>query len=377
MKVKLWILHGWPETVSDGNLKLYWLKRKELSITNDCIIWGTRVVIPPPMREYMLRALHETHDGIVISKSIARSYFWWPGLDHEIEALVANCDSCQVNRNMPTSTAHSWVTPSNPWQRIHIDFAGPVDRRMYLIVVDPYSKWPEVKIVRTTSSACVIKALRNIFAEQGLPEVLVSDNGTAFTSEEFKSFMKCNGIRHVLTPPYSPSTNGQAERFVQTVKNKLRSLAGTDIDIKLPRLLFGLRVSPSTVTGKSPAEMLNKRRFRTRFDIIHPFSTKPVAERQIESNIDVPVRVFKLKDKVWLRNYSRGEKWVKGEIFRIKGPVRFLVKMENGPIVTRHVNQLRRRDSDEAPGPSNEMRDLLGIPSHAVVTCDGGMLQSN
>lgn len=246
-----------------------------------------------------------------------------------------------------------------------------------MIVVDPYSKWPEVKIVRTTSSACVIKALRNIFAEQGLPEVLVSDNGTAFTSEEFKSFMKCNGIRHVLTPPYSPSTNGQAERFVQTVKNKLRSLAGTDIDIKLPRLLFGLRVSPSTVTGKSPAEMLNKRRFRTRFDIIHPFSTKPVAERQIESNIDVPVRVFKLKDKVWLRNYSRGEKWVKGEIFRIKGPIRFLVKMENGPIVTRHVNQLRRRDSDEAPGPSNEMRDLLGIPSHAVVTCDGGMLQSN
>lgn len=102
----------------------------------------------------MLQALHETHDGIVISKSIARSYFWWPGLDHEIEALVSSCDSCQVNRNMPTTTAHSWVTPSNPWQRIHIDFAGPVDRRIYLIVVGPHSKWPEVKIVRTTSSAC-------------------------------------------------------------------------------------------------------------------------------------------------------------------------------------------------------------------------------
>lgn len=374
-KVKFWILHGWPNNVQDANLKQYWMKRKELSISNDCIIWGTRVVIPPPMREHMMQALHETHDGIVISKCIARSYFWWPGLDHEIEALVENCDSCQVNRNMPASTAHSWITPSNPWQRLHIDFAGPVDRKIYLIVVDPYSKWPEVKIVRTTSSECAIKALREIFAEQGLPEVLVSDNGTAFTSEDFKTFMKCNGIRHILTPPYSPSSNGQAERFVQTVKNKLKSLAGTDMDIILPRLLFGLRSAPSSVTGKTPAEMLNKRRFRTRFDILHPLSTKPISERQIESNREVPVRTFRLKDKVWLRNYTRGEKWVKGEVFRIKGPVRFLVKMVDGPIVTRHINQLRRRDSAEVPGPCNETRNVLGIPSHAVVTCEGDMLQ--
>lgn len=375
-KVKYWILHGWPDRVDEANLKMYWLKRNELSISNDCIIWGSRVVIPPPMREYMLTALHETHDGIVISKSIARSYFWWPGLDHEIEALVASCDSCQVNRNMPASTSHSWITPSNPWERLHIDFAGPFQQKTYLIVIDPYSKWPEVKLVSSTSSECAIKALREIFATQGLPETVVSDNGTGFTSEQFKEFMKCNGIRHILTPPYSPASNGQAERTVQTVKNKLRSLSGTDIDVKLPRLLFGLRTAPSTVTGKSPAEMLNKRRFRTRFEIIHPFSVKPVAERQIESNREVPVRAFRVKDKVWLRNYARGEKWVKGEIFRVKGPVRFFVKMENGPIVTRHVNQLRRRDDGETSGPSGEMRDLLGIPHEAIVTCEGDRLRT-
>ncbi|KOB67361.1 polyprotein [Operophtera brumata] len=139
-------------------------------------------------------------------------------------------------------------------------------------------------------------------------------------------------------------------------------------------LRISVQETPSAVqyTAKDIAEQTG-----TRFDIIHPFSTKPVAERQIERNTEVPVRVFRLKDKVWLRNYARGEKWVKGEIFRIKGPVRFLVKMEDGPIVTRHVNQLRRRDSDEVPGPSNESRDILGIPSHATVTCEGDMLQRN
>lgn len=376
-KVKYWILHGWPERVDEANLKMYWLKRKELSISNECIIWGSRVVIPPPLREYMLKALHETHDGVVISKSIARSYFWWPGLDHEIEALVASCDNCQAHRSMPASTAHSWISPTNPWQRLHIDFAGPFQQKIYLIVIDPYSKWPEVKVVRSTSSECAIKALREIFAEQGLPEVLVSDNGTAFTSTQFKDFMKCNGIRHILTPPYSPASNGQAERTVQTVKNKLRSLPGSDSDVKLQRLLFGLRIVPSTVTGKSPAELLNRRRFRTRFDMMHPFSVKPTAQRQINSNKEVPVRIFRLQDKVWLRNYSGGEKWIKGEIFKVKGPVRFLVRIENGPIVSRHVNQLRKRDSRETQGLNTDMRDLLGIPQEAVVTYAGDRLEMN
>lgn len=373
-KIKYWILHGWPDRVEDERLKIYWVKRKELSMTNDCIIWGSRVVIPPSMRQHMLDGLHETHDGVVVSKAIARSYFWWPGLDHEIEHSVAKCERCQVHRNMPASTGHSWITPANPWQRLHIDFAGPVDNRMFLILIDAHSKWPEAKVVRTTSSECAIKALRDIFAEQGLPEVLVSDNGTAFSSTEFKKFTQDNGIRHILTPPYSPSSNGQAERTVQTIKNKLKMLSGRDLGVMLPRLLFGLRTSPSTVTGKTPAEMLNKRRFRTRFDIIHPFSAKPVAEQQIEKNKDVPTRLFSIRDRVWLRTYTKGKKWIKGTITKVQGPVRFLVEIENGPVVTRHINQLRRRDTDTDIDP-DEMRDMLGIPQGSIVTCDGDVIK--
>lgn len=376
-KVKFWILHGWPDTIENEVAKVYWLKRNELSLCNDCIIWGNRVIIPPPLREYMLESLHETHDGIVISKGIARSYFWWPGLDHEIEAMVNRCEICQATRNMPQSTSHSWVTPTNAWQRLHVDFAGPYHNKIFFIVVDAHSKWPEVKLVSTTSSKCAINALRDIFSGQGLPEVIVSDNGTAFTSLEFKIFLKNNGIRHILTPPYTPSCNGQAERTVQTVKNKLQKSNATDYTVVLPRLLFGLRTTPNTVTGKTPAEVLNKRRFRTRFDFVHPYSAKTKSEQIIEKNMEVNIRTFMIKDKVWLRNYSGREKWSKGTIVKIKGPVRFLVKMIDGPIVTRHINQLRKRevpDNQNVPS-SEEMHDILGIPPGASVTIEGSTLK--
>ncbi|KAJ8348961.1 hypothetical protein SKAU_G00275500 [Synaphobranchus kaupii] len=79
------------------------------------------------------------------------------------------------------------------------------------------------------SSSAVSSALRLLFATHGLPDVIVSDNGAAFTSAEFKEFAKRNGIRHVTTAPYHPSSNGQAERMVQTTKEALSKITGKDI----------------------------------------------------------------------------------------------------------------------------------------------------
>ena len=91
---------------------------------------------------------------------------------------------------------------------------------MYLIVVDAYSKWPEViRMSSSTSTSETIKVLLSLFARHGLPNKLVSDNGPQFTSDEFKEFMLNCGILHIKTAPYHPQTNGEAERFVQTFKN--------------------------------------------------------------------------------------------------------------------------------------------------------------
>lgn len=146
-------------------------------------------------------------------KSLARSYVWWPGLDADITSLVQRCDTCQVNRSTPSKAPlHPWEWPSRPWSRIHIDHAGPFHGKLFLIVIDAHSKWLDVHIVSSTSAECTINKLRSIFATHGLPEQLVSDNGSGFTSEEFKRFLQANGIRQVLVSPYHPSSNGLAER---------------------------------------------------------------------------------------------------------------------------------------------------------------------
>ena len=105
--------------------------------------------------------------------------------------------------------------------RVHIDFAGPVEGKMFLLIVDAYSKWLEVHATSTSSSAATIELLRKSFAVLGLPEVFVSDNATTFTGEEFAEFLKKNGIRHIRSPPYHHASNRLVERAVQTFKEGL------------------------------------------------------------------------------------------------------------------------------------------------------------
>ena len=109
-----------------------------------------------------------------------------------------------------------WEWPERPWSHLHIDYAGPLRGHMFLVVVDAYSKWMEVCPVKSATSAATISQLRAIFATHGIPELLVSDNGPAFTSSEFKEFMHLNGIRHTTSARYHPATHGLAERAVQT-----------------------------------------------------------------------------------------------------------------------------------------------------------------
>ena len=73
--------------------------------------------------------------------------------------------------------------------------------------------------VPSTSAQCTIKKLRTLFATHGIPEIIVSDNGTGFISSEFQAFIKRNGLRHVASAPYHPAPNGLAERAVQTAKS--------------------------------------------------------------------------------------------------------------------------------------------------------------
>ena len=118
-------------------------------------------------------------------------------------------------------TLHPWPWPGAPWQRIHLDFTGPFEGRMFFVAVDAHSEWPEVCLMDSTTASKTIQVLRSMFGRYGLPEVLVSDNGPQFVSDEFARFLKANGVKHMGYAPFHPTTNGLA------FKHSLKSSRGS------------------------------------------------------------------------------------------------------------------------------------------------------
>lgn len=294
-------------------------------------------------------------------------------MDSAIEDLVRQCYECQSQRNSPPkSTLHPWEYPKKAWSRLHIDYAGPFLGQMFLVVSDAYSKWLEVMPVgHVATSLNTIEHLRAIFCVHGLPETLVSDNGTVFTSGEFAVFTRMNGIRHIFSPPYHPATNGLAERTVQTFKRALKRMRG-HWRTNLCRFLFQYRITPHPVTGHSPAEMLMSRRLRCTLDKLHPDMNTKVEQsqrRQVENhNRHASISPkYTVGDKVFVRNFLSGPKWLDGEIIDVKGPVSYNVKMcDSGRIMHRHVEHLRERWCDP-PATMDTTPVVMGTPTIAPI----------
>ena len=163
------VCHGhWPESW-DENLAPFVRRRTELTCHDSCILWGQRVVIPRILRRRLLSELHEGHLGICRMKALARSYIWWPGMDKEIEKMAAHCEACKsIGALPPAAPRHPWQCPAVPWDRIHVDFSE-FNRQQVLVVVDAYTKWPEVKYLSSTTAQRTIEVLHNLFANHGFP----------------------------------------------------------------------------------------------------------------------------------------------------------------------------------------------------------------
>ena len=214
-RVSRYIQEGWPEASDGDELKPYWTRRLELSLHEGCILWGGRVVIPKQGQNFILSELHGGHPGVTRMKALARGIVWWPGLDGMVEDVVKGCSECQQAQPLPEKAPlQPWSWPTRPWSRLHIDFAGPLDGRMFLVIVDAHSKWLEVIPMKTATALTTVQRLRTLFSRFGIPESIVSDNGPQFAAAEFQEFCKGNGIRHILIAPYHPALNGLAERGV-------------------------------------------------------------------------------------------------------------------------------------------------------------------
>ena len=392
-KVLQFVQQGWPSE-SAPELNAFRAKQLELSLDQGCILWGSRVVIPSQGREAVLHELHEGHPGTTRMKSLARMYVWWPGIDSDIEKSVQLCPQCQqVQPKPPVAPLNPWKWPTRPWARLHIDFAGPFLGKTFLIVIDAHSKWIEAICTGSTSSNVVIEELRTMFAKFGLPETVVTDNGTGFTSHEFNSFLKRNGIKHITSAPYHPSSNGLAERAVQIVKQGLKKVSSGSMNTRLARVLLSYRITPQATTGVAPAELLLGRRPRTRLDLCKPHTAERVEGRQLQQKVghDKKARARDLcvGDAVLVRNFGAGQKWLLGEIFEKTGPVSYRVRLENGDRRRCHLDQLRLRqvsadgqgasefaDSSDSVGGDSDVPSFSSSPECEAVSTESTEPQS-
>ncbi|XP_060063528.1 uncharacterized protein K02A2.6-like [Ylistrum balloti] len=275
------VLHGWSQ--EDKAALPFYDRRNDITVQQGILLWGIRVIIPEELQPRVLEELHSGHPGIVKMKALARSHVWWPWIDKDLDQLAKNCNGCQGNRNTAKEApVHPWEFPMTPWQRIHVDFAGPFLNSMFLVVVDAHSKWPEVVQMGSTTASKTIEVLRCIFARNGIPQQLVSDNGPQFVSSEFQDFMRGNGIHHITSAPYHPRTNGLAERFVQTFKQGLKSALKDNgsIQRKLQCFLMSYRNTPQSTTGETPASLFMGRNLRTRLDLLRPNLKERVEKAQ-------------------------------------------------------------------------------------------------
>lgn len=195
-RVKTYCRNGWPDQApTQRDLRLYWEARGQLTLHGDLLLYDGRVVVPETLRDETLRdeTLHGGHQGIQRCRTRARSSVWWPGLSQQIGKFVKNCTVCAKNATPNKEPLMASPLPDYPWQKVGTDLfsLNGVD---YLIVVDYFSRYPEVVKLTTVTSQSVIRALRSLFARHGIPEYVASDNGPQYSSQDFSDFAKTYGF---------------------------------------------------------------------------------------------------------------------------------------------------------------------------------------
>ena len=200
--------------------------------------------------------------------------------------------------------------------------------------------------MKSTTAEKTIEVMRTLFGSYGIPEQLVSDNGTQFTSEDFAEFMRRNRIKHIRSTPYHPSTNGLVERFIQTFKRGLKATeqSGRSFNHRLVNFLFSYRTTPHSTTNRTPSSLFLKRELRTRLDLLQPDNSTRVGEKQAVQKLDhdshARSREYKIGDNVMARNYGSGPKWEPGVIVERKGPLSYTAQLDSGILWHRHIDQL-------------------------------------
>ena len=223
----------------------------------DLLTKGERVVIPPSCRDSIMADLHGSHAGINKAMDLARTCVYWPGMEADITNYIKWCLTCIECSNLPVEMLHPHEVPPGPWVKIGVDFFQDHLGKNHLIVADYFSKFPYVFPVASTHHFKTISHLRELFTAEGMPAIVMSDNGPPFNGDKFRQFSRDFDFVHTTSSPHFHQSNGFIESMVKKVKNAYKK---TDRSPNAQaRALLQLCDTPITADLPSPAEILHGR----------------------------------------------------------------------------------------------------------------------
>ena len=223
-QLKQIILQGWPvhKSAIPSELVAFFDFRDELTVQDGIILRGDRVVIPKCLQSDMKQRVHAGHMGINSCLRRARDLIYWPGMSRDIRQYVQACHVCATYPDkQPPETLRRHEVPERPWQKVASDIFTFCDRN-YLVTVDCFSNFIEVDYLPDSLAKTVVTKLKLQFARYGIPDILISDGGPQYTSNEFKTFSKQWSFDHNVTSPGNSKANGAAEAAVKIVKKMMR-----------------------------------------------------------------------------------------------------------------------------------------------------------
>ena len=249
---------GWPAHIQQvpTPLKPYWPYRDELATEDGIVMKAHRIIIPATLQKEILTKLHAPHQGTERTKLRARTSVYWRGLYKDIEETTKTCSTCEeLQHSQQKEPLITIEVPPRAWHTIGADLFA-LNGSEYLVVADYYSKYLFVGNIPSgqSNSSIVVKIMRQLFSEQGIPEVVRTDNGQHFNGQTFREFVRDLGFKHITSSSHYPRSNGFIESQVKSVKSALlkSKMTKSDPDISLLRL----RATPVDHKLPSPAELL-------------------------------------------------------------------------------------------------------------------------
>ena len=379
-KVREFCLSGWPVDVPH-EFRSFYSVSSELSVVDDILLKGSRLVIPPSLRRDIIERIHEGHQGMVKCLDRVRMSVWWPNVNSEVKDFIARCNTCCLERVNKSEPMIPSTYPDRPWQVVGTDlfkFRGSD----YLLIVDYYSRYIELALLTTTCSNQVILHMKSVFARHGIPEIVRSDGGPQYVSHEFGKFAQLYGFEHVTSSPYYAQSNGEAERAVKTLKGLLVKASSANQDLYLSLLAY--RSTP-LANGYSPSQLLMGCNLRSTLPQISKFlepslpNVKILREREgmyrdkMKRHYD---RRHRAKDLVELKPgeqvYLKKERKQYTVIRQHNSPRSYLLKGPDGDVKRRNRKQIVQaseaaRSQDAVPAGGAQEQPVVQKPQESII----------